>query len=130
MRFMALPPTEANLYLHVRRAHLPMMLWKAADQQGTPKVGITQFGWEVKGGIPSPCVDTGLAAPEGLTDVIKCGCKSEGKACSTESCNCHKNDMSCTVHYACSAADGCCNPYTTRDDAHKNGDEQAEYESE
>ncbi|KAK2192572.1 hypothetical protein NP493_26g00015 [Ridgeia piscesae] len=26
-----------------------MMLWKAADQQGLPKVDITQFGWEVQG---------------------------------------------------------------------------------
>jgi len=27
MRIMALPPIEANLYLHFRRAHLHMMLW-------------------------------------------------------------------------------------------------------
>ena len=105
------------------------MLWKAADQKGPPKVDITQFGWEVKGGIPSLCVDTGLPAPQGLIDVINCGCMSEGKACSTESFNCHNNNVSCTVFCACSAADGCCNPYTMRDDAHKNGDEHAEYES-
>ena len=43
MRIMALPTTEAKLYLHVRRAHLQMMLWKAADQQGPPKVDITQW---------------------------------------------------------------------------------------
>ena len=45
MRITALPPTEANIYLHVRRAQLQMMLWKAADQQGSHKVDITQFGW-------------------------------------------------------------------------------------
>ena len=123
---MALPTTDVNLYLHVRIAHLQMMLWKAAYQQGPPKVATTQFGWEVKGGISSPCVDSGLPAPQGLTDVINCGCKSEGKARSTESCNCHKNN----VYYASSAADGCCKPYTMRGDAHKNEDEQAEYESE
>ena len=49
---------------------------------------------------------------------------------STESCNCHKNNMSCTVYCACSAAAGYCNPYTMRYDAHKTGDEQTEYESE
>ena len=103
-----------------------MMLWKEADQQGPPKVAITQFGREVKGGIPSPCVDTGLPATQGLIDVINCGCKSEDRACS----NCHTNNVSCTVYCAYSAANGCYNPYTTRDDAHKNGDEQAEYESE
>jgi hypothetical protein len=58
MRIMALPPTENNLLLHMRRAHLQMMLWKAADQQGPPQVDIKLFGWEVKGGIPSPVIDT------------------------------------------------------------------------
>ena len=46
MRIMTLPPTEANLYLYVRRAHLQMMLWKAAGQQGPPMVDITQLGRE------------------------------------------------------------------------------------
>ena len=50
IRIMALPPTEVNLYLHVCRAHLQITLWEAADQQGPPKVDITQFGWDVKGG--------------------------------------------------------------------------------
>ena len=85
MHVMALPPTETNLYLHVRRAHLQTMLWKAADQQGPPHMGIAKFGWEVKEGIPSPCIATGIHAPQGLIDVINCGCKAEGKACSTES---------------------------------------------
>ena len=126
MRVMALPPTETNLYLHVRRAHLQTMLWKAADQQGPPNVDITKFGWEVKEGIPSPCIATGIHAPQGLIDVINCGCKAEGKACSTESCSCHKNNMSCTVYCACSAVDGCCNPFTMRED----GDDESESDDE
>ena len=32
MRIMSLPPTYLNLFLHVKRAHLQMILWKAADQ--------------------------------------------------------------------------------------------------
>ena len=94
------PTREADLYLPVRRAHLQMIQRRAADQQGPPKVDITQFGWEVKGGIPSPCVDSGLPASQGFIDVINCGCKSEGKAYNTESCNYHKNNMSCTVYCA------------------------------
>ena len=31
-----LPPTDANLQLHVLRAHLQMLLWKAADQRDPP----------------------------------------------------------------------------------------------
>ena len=32
-----LPPTDANLQLHVLRAHLQMLLWKAADQRDPPE---------------------------------------------------------------------------------------------
>ena len=41
MRIMSLPPTDLNLFLHVKRAHLQMLLWKAADQLGPPDVSIT-----------------------------------------------------------------------------------------
>ena len=63
MCIMALPFTEPNKYRHIRRAHLHTMLWKAADQQGPPKVDIKQFACEVKGGISSPRVDIGLPHP-------------------------------------------------------------------
>ena len=33
---IVLPPTEANLYLHVHKAHLQMILWKSSDQEGSP----------------------------------------------------------------------------------------------
>ena len=34
LRIMALPPTEANLLFHMKRVHMQVMLWKAADRQG------------------------------------------------------------------------------------------------
>ena len=37
MRIMSLPPTDLNLFLHVKRTHLQMLLWKAADQLGDPR---------------------------------------------------------------------------------------------
>ena len=36
-----LPPTDNNLQLHVLRAHLQMMLWKAADQRHPPVDAVT-----------------------------------------------------------------------------------------
>ena len=51
LRIMLLPPTDTNLYLHVRRAHLQMLLWKAADQQGPPDVSIAEYGWKIDDGI-------------------------------------------------------------------------------
>ncbi len=43
----SLPPTDINLALHVRRAHLQMMLWKATDKGDPPNVQITNYGWDV-----------------------------------------------------------------------------------
>ena len=34
----SLPPTESNMALHVQRAHLQMLLWKAADKPDRPSV--------------------------------------------------------------------------------------------
>ena len=44
----SLPPTDANLALHVQRAHLQMLLWKAADKPDPPDIQLTDYGWEVK----------------------------------------------------------------------------------
>ena len=40
------PPTAANLQIHVLRAHLQMLLWKAAGQHDTPEEAqnIVNFG--------------------------------------------------------------------------------------
>ena len=82
LRIMALPPREANLLLHTKRVHLQVTLWKAADRQGPSILDITKFGWDMKSGLPSPSLDTGPAAPDGLIDIISCGWKASGKACS------------------------------------------------
>ena len=44
-----LPPTGQNLLLHTLRAHLQMLLWKAADKDKPPAAAsdITNFGWEI-----------------------------------------------------------------------------------
>ena len=43
---MTLPPTSANLLQHMLRAHLQIMLWKAANCEGTAGESrdITNFG--------------------------------------------------------------------------------------
>ena len=45
-----LPPTECNAHLHGRRAHLQVLLWKAADHPNAPIVDITKFGWDIQKG--------------------------------------------------------------------------------
>ena len=78
-------PTDNNLQLHVLRAHLQMMLWKAADQRHPPvdARGIRRFGWDVKEfGVVTPSVSNAPVAPQGLLDVVSCSCSAERKACS------------------------------------------------
>ena len=114
---MALPPTEANRLLHMKRAHLQLTLWKAANRQGPPILDITKFGCNTKSGLPTPSVDTGPAVPDGLFDIISCGWTASGMACSTGGCSCKGHNMSCTVYCSCTIGDLCCNPLTLRNNA-------------
>ena len=115
-KIMALPPTSANLLLHVLRAHLQVMLWKAADQQAPPDQSsdITHFGWIIQNDIPIPAIAPGAPAPPELIDLIKCSCKAQGKRCSSEACSCHKKHVPCTSYCNCSGGEDCCNPHSVR----------------
>ena len=46
-KVMALPPASTNLLQHMLWAHLPIMLWEAADCECTAGESrdITNFGW-------------------------------------------------------------------------------------
>lgn len=116
LKLMSLPPTEANLFLHILRAHLQTILAKSADQQAPPELDITKYGWEIQDGIPVPAISDQPPAPQALMDVVRCGCKAEGKACGTKSCSCHNGKISCTVYCACASSDGCFNPFKTEED--------------
>ena len=54
------------MMLHIMRAHLQVMLWKAADQREPPAEtrDITQFGWEVTRGVVMPTVSTEAMADD------------------------------------------------------------------
>ena len=96
-----LPPTDNNLQLYVLRAHLQIMLWKAADKRHPPVDArdIRRFGWDVKeGGVVTPYVSNSPVAPHGLLDVVSCSCSAERKACSEKRCNCHSAGLSCTEY--------------------------------
>ncbi|MCG7883058.1 MAG: hypothetical protein JAY96_15870 [Candidatus Thiodiazotropha endolucinida] len=117
-KVMSLPPTSANLMQHILRAHLQVMLWKAANCNGPPDESkdITQFGWEFRDEIPIPVIAEGDPAPPELLDVIRCQCKAQGKKCSTEACGCHKQHLSCTTFCNCRGSEDCLNQYTTARD--------------
>ena len=96
-RLRNLPPDSTNQLLHVQRAHLQMTLWKAADQHSPPDIDSSNFGWEMKAGVLSPCINPGPTGPPALIDVIRCRCRAAGKACAAI-CSCKKEGLSCTIH--------------------------------
>ncbi|CAL8286952.1 unnamed protein product [Arctogadus glacialis] len=105
-----LPPTDANLMLHILHAHLQVMLWKAAGQREPPAEArdISKFGWEVaKEGAVMPALAIQAVAPINLLDVTSCTC-STLKACSKGNCSCHAASISCTDYCKCEGdADPC-----------------------
>ena len=108
----SLPPTDANLALHVQRAHLQMLLWKSDP----PDIQLTDYGWEVKEHEHvMPAVYREPAAPSKLMDVISCSCKAEGKACSGRS-SCGSSGLSCTSYCVCEGGNNCCNPHTQQEE--------------
>ena len=117
LKLMALPPTEINLFLHILRAHLQTILAKSADQQAPLELDITKYGWDIKDGIPVPATSATPPAPLDFMNVVRCGCKAVGKACSTASCSCHHAKISCTLYCTCGCGDNCFNP-------HKIGEEE------
>ena len=78
----ALPPTSPNLFLHVLRAHLQTMMWKAADQQPPPGESmdrpITDYGWSIQDDVPVPGVAEGIQLHHSCVNVINCLCKVGG----------------------------------------------------
>ena len=116
-RLSNLPPNSINLLLHVQRAHLQMMLWKA----------ISNFGWQINDVVLSECIDPGPTWPPALMEVISCRCRAAWKACAAF-CSYRKECLSCTIYCLCQSGDECCNPHERSqhvdDEDEKNGEPQ------
>ena len=137
-----LPPTERNALLHGRRAHLQVLLWKAAGCSVPPVVDITEFGWSKKGGekegeeVIMPILDASPVAPPALLDMISCNCKAGLKPCLTARCSCVAAGLACTNYCFCKGYDSvCCNPLThsqqeEQNDANVDSEEDEDNEEE
>ncbi len=87
----------------MQRAHLQMLLWKAADKSDPPDVQLTDYGWDVKEHeYVMPAISREPPAPSKLVDVIRCSCNAEGNVCSGSGRWCYgSNVMSCTSYCVC-----------------------------
>lgn len=97
----SLPLTNNNLAFHIRRAHLQIMLWKAAAKASPPAVEITDYSWEADANNNvMPVLSRDPIAPEQLMDITSCNYQAKGKACH-ERCSCVENGLSCTNYCLC-----------------------------
>ena len=110
------PPIDANLQLHVLRAHLQMLLWKAADQRDPPEEArnIANFGWNIEGSAITTAGSTAPVAPQALLDAVSCSCTAGCKACSGTRCSCNRAGLSCTDYCKCERRDICCSPFISK----------------
>ncbi|KAK2159104.1 hypothetical protein NP493_1749g00061 [Ridgeia piscesae] len=93
-----LPPTDTNLQLHVLRAHIQMLLWKAADIRDPPEEArnIANFDWNIEGSAITTAVSTAPVAPQALLDAVSCSCTAGCNACSGTRCSYNSSGLSCT----------------------------------
>ena len=108
----SLPPTSPNFALHMKRAHLHVMMWKAAAKRALPTAAaaanISKVGWEVRdGSVFIPAIHTG--SPVQVMRELSCGCRSE-ETCVGGACGCPAKHIPCTTHCKCTGL--CCNPHS------------------
>ena len=60
MLIVSLPVRDLNIFLHVKRAHMQMLLWTTAGQLGPLDVSVSEHGWKIKDGIT--CLSIGTTA--------------------------------------------------------------------
>ena len=95
----SLPPTDDSLALHLKRAYIQAMLWKAADRNQPPNVDLCDYGSrEMSAGTPYP-VRLRASKPVGPTELMKviaCSWSSD-TPCRRKNCSCSSAGLSYTT---------------------------------
>ncbi len=100
----SLPPTSGSLTPHILRAHYIAMIWMQACESQPSLPSPTDYGWKSEENTFLPVMCLNPPAPEAMTKLLKCGCKS---GCKGNSCSCRSNKLPCTevcscLNYGCS----------------------------
>ena len=101
----------------MQRAHLAMILWKAAKLKKNTSYRHHRARVTLKNGIPTPTYSVSTPAPPELLNVLSCSCKAKGRAFSSIACSCHKTQLSCTAYCNCEGLEGCFNPFLIKNNA-------------
>ena len=88
--------SQDSLKLHLSHANYQAAVWKRCFRPKPHTPSLHGHGWDISDGVISIGWMTQLLAPEGILDIMKCGCKS-AHPCSTRRCGCRDRNMQC-VH--------------------------------
>jgi hypothetical protein len=102
------PPPQLKVTLaHViERAHYQSMIWNS-DIIANPEIpSPDKYGWNLADGIYTPIRTHLYAAPDAVTQLVKCGCKQT--RCSSQQCKCKRNNLLCTDFCTCSDEEELC----------------------
>ena len=90
-----LPPTERAAYFHGLRTHYKVMRWSLLEDDFD--FNVCQWSWRnKKNDYLVPIMTDKPIAPESLTKVIRCKCKTTTKnPCGTKTCTCRKYGLAC-----------------------------------
>ena len=111
LKLKVYPPTNGALDLHISRAHYVSMLWKNSLENIMCLPPVEEFGWSIDGnGFFDPLRCNLPPAPQAITNLVKCGCKT---GCPIN-CKCRSNKIGCTELCHCSKS-SCRNMYNIID---------------
>lgn len=97
-----LPPTSAATEYHSMRVYYQVQTWRETAGHLKPE----EWGWKIKNSQLLP-VQTHLpAAPEKLTKIFRCNCKT---GCSTSRCSCKRIPIACTWMCGVCKGESCAN---------------------
>ena len=94
----SIPPTEAALEQHMKRATLQCSIWRQSLQRDPTRPSPDKWGWEKnQKGYWAPVWSLLPVVSAALQQLIRCGCK---KRCAGN-CTCCQYDFKCTPLCAC-----------------------------
>ena len=108
----SLPPSRNALEEHTKRANYQALIWKSAHIAKPILPKPENHGWMKLEEKLVLVYSSKPGIPREATEFVTCGCKKS--KCSTGSCKCYQNELSCTEGCSCFNGPECCNAYKYR----------------
>ena len=121
-----LPPTERASFFHSLRVNVQVCQWKYLDQH---IILADEWGWSFRNGTMVPIKTDIDPAPEWLLNFVRCKCKNTSKnPCSTRTCSCRKNGLSCVQTCSGCHGESCNNQAEFREHDDSDSDDDCDFD--